>query len=392
MSLTVYENDTPLFPENSENEKRKAMKLLNDIQSSNEFFAMRIQKRLATYRDSYTHMGLMESYIKELAPYVHYDSILDEQMKRRYKEIREVNQENRRLKEQMGKTISAIEVSAYIRRMSNVLHAWGDLWGFDFLIDRQTYAHGFAVETDQEILNEPRNIKESKKENPVYEILRPYRHHISDDPNHSWDLLRLDYHNELLDTDRNRQNLTDILKTDFPNAEIRGFKSRINDKHSFSLSASVIISFEDLENFEKSIVTTDAAGRKLKVGDAVISHTDKTNGFHHLVGTITEITPASANKRRTVDHNTEIFVNFTNDYGPEKAKKLHDELKEVAAATCTDINGWTLDDIYMKPSEVLKINWSALSDTEKNRYLNEDEIYEETWKKTAKERKLICEA
>ena len=65
-----------------------------------------------------------------------------------------------------------------------------------------------------------------------------------------WDVVHDHYTSELLDTDKNRKNITNLLKKYFPNVRIFSFNSYRNDFESFSLRCCANVPYTDIEALE----------------------------------------------------------------------------------------------------------------------------------------------
>lgn len=115
----------------------------------------------------------------------------------------------------------------------------------------------------------------------------------------------------------------------------------------------------------KNKYSYDKDGKKLYVGDVVLSYPQNGNGtraYTSLIGTIC-----------TVTKEKHVLVDFTNTYGPEKQKRIEEELDEASKALNEDFD---LNWILMEPAELRKLPWHLLSETEQQTLLNDDESCE----------------
>lgn len=83
-SLPVYRNDKKLNI--SEQDIKNADRIIAQMIDNLQFFDHRLHGK-PKMTDVHTHMGLFESYFKELSPLVKYDSVLTEELKTRNERV-----------------------------------------------------------------------------------------------------------------------------------------------------------------------------------------------------------------------------------------------------------------------------------------------------------------
>lgn len=83
-SLPIYRNDKKLNI--SEQDLETADLLIRKMIDNLQFFNHRLRGQ-PKMTDVHTHMGLFESYFKELSPLVKYDSVLTEELKIRNERV-----------------------------------------------------------------------------------------------------------------------------------------------------------------------------------------------------------------------------------------------------------------------------------------------------------------
>lgn len=66
-----------------------------------------------------------------------------------------------------------------------------------------------------------------------------------------WDIFEDQFHDELLDTDKNRKNLENLYEKYLPGFRIWKFESHRNDYGHFVLRHTVYVPFEAIEDLEK---------------------------------------------------------------------------------------------------------------------------------------------
>lgn len=242
--LEIYNNRTPL--DLSDENKAKIQRIIKKTIDSLAFMSQRISDG-ADMNDVHTHMSLLEYAVNDLTPLTHYDSVLAEEVERRHKKIRELNQRVHELETQMGRKVTADAVSAAIRRYEDVFRAWYQAAGIRYAkIDYTSYSLKIEI-CSNELDNHQRDRLTTNKE--LCKKLAGELPFIAESPD--WDVVHDHYTSELLDTDRNRENITNLLKKYFPNVRIFSFNSYRNDFESFSLRCCANVPYTDIEALEK---------------------------------------------------------------------------------------------------------------------------------------------
>lgn len=241
--LEIYNNRTPL--DLSDENKAKIQQIIKKTIDSLAFMSQRISDG-ADMNDVHTHMSLLEYAVNDLTPLTHYDSVLAEEVESRHKKIRELNQRVHELEEKRGREVTADAVSAAIRRYEDVFRAWYQAAGMRYAkIDYTSYS--LKIEICNELDNDRKDRLTTNKE--LCKKLAGELPFIAESPD--WDVVHDHYTSELLDTDRNRENITNLLKKYFPNVRIFSFNSYRNDFESFSLRCCANVSYTDIEALEK---------------------------------------------------------------------------------------------------------------------------------------------
>lgn len=242
--LEIYNNRTPL--DLSDENKTKIQRIIKKTIDSLAFMSQRISDG-ADMNDVHTHMSLLEYAVNDLTPLTHYDSVLAEEVERRHKKIRELNQRVHKLEEKMGKEVTADAVSAAIRRYEDVFRAWYQAAGIRYAkIDYTSYSLKIEI-CSNELDNDRKDRLTTDEE--LCKKLAGELPFIAKSPD--WDVVHDHYTSELLDTDRNRENITNLLKKYFPNVRIFSFNSYRNDFESFSLRCCANVPYTDIEALEK---------------------------------------------------------------------------------------------------------------------------------------------
>lgn len=247
-TFEVYNNRKPLNLNASD--IRKANNLLKNAIDSLQFFYVRLNDN-PTMTDVHTHMGLFEHYHTELSDIVNYDSVLKEEQEKRHIALRKANMEIHRLNQLLGNGISPEGISTKLKDYDNAIRNWYGAHGFQYARLKEYTAYGIIYEFNDELQYEPDNGCSSRKEwtetfTKAYELIAK--------DNTVFDIYRDTYHAELLDTDKNKKLITDLITKSFPEAQIREFRSRMNDFDSYSLRFTVYLPYSDIHNMITSVI------------------------------------------------------------------------------------------------------------------------------------------
>lgn len=239
-TLQNYNNPTPVTFD-----KEKAISKLKETVHSLSFFIERIASGKAVMTDVYTHMGLMEHDFLELSELTDYQTVLKEEQERRLKDIRETMQENRRLKTEIGEKITAEQGSAWLKHIENILYAWEHAKGFQYVSIEKNLTWGiiFTINDDlhqKDAIGKPRTEIES-----VCQTATPSVH----EDGYPWELEHMDYHDEILNTDANKNNMQQLLWDTFPKAEVIEYRSRKNDRKNYVMTTTVSIPYTDIQAY-----------------------------------------------------------------------------------------------------------------------------------------------
>lgn len=238
MKLNVYNNRTPLNL--TVDEKKRVLKILMDAVGSLSFFVQRI-KDGADMNDIHIHMSLLEYTVHDLAPLVHYDSILAEETERRHVEIRELNQRVQDLERQRGKEFTAKDIACAIREYENAFEAWYGAYGFRYASIKYGL-YGIRANFSCELEHSPSSSLTTNKE--LFSWLTDKVQFITEDKN--WDIIYDHYHSELADTQKNKENILNLFRQTFSSSVVNSFQARKNDFNSFSIEFDVFVPYEDV--------------------------------------------------------------------------------------------------------------------------------------------------
>ena len=239
-TLQSYDNPTPVTFD-----KEKAISKLKETVHSLSFFIERIASEKAVMTDVYTHMGLMEHDFLELSELTDYQTVLKEEQERRLKDIRETMQENHRLKAEVGEKITAEQGSTWLRHMENILHAWQHAKGFQYIHIEKNLTWGviFTINND---LHQEDAIDKPKTE--IESICQTATPSVYED-DYPWEQEHMDYHNEILNTDTNKNTMRQFLQDTFPEAEVLEYKGRKNDRKNYIMTTKISVPYTDIQAY-----------------------------------------------------------------------------------------------------------------------------------------------
>lgn len=246
--MEVYNNQQSV--EMTPEELAGATECIKNIIQNLGFFNVRLQDR-PKYNDVHTHMGLFESYFAELSSLVKYDGVLKAEQEKRYAKTRKANQEIRRLKEMMGKGITAEGVGERLHLYDDVIELFCGACGFHYARHEKTNYWGSEY-TFHEELEYEQSDGHSRKKEWVDAFCNAYPLLSGEDTR--FDLWRDTYHAELLDTDNNRRLMEDFMTEVFPNSSFYEFRSHHNDAKTYSLEFRIHIPLKDIENLLRRVV------------------------------------------------------------------------------------------------------------------------------------------
>lgn len=246
--LPVYNNPNPI-PSTPEQIK-EARKLVTEMIDNLDFLRTRLSDR-PTYNDIHTHLGLLEYQLTDLGKLTDYTSVLIKEKASRNKQLREANQTIHALEQKLGTGITPQDVSSKLREYENLLHAFTESLGIEYLRTECFTSFGIRCEITPKCHETVCEDQISRKEHLAWMVKHFQPIAV---PDTAYDIQRDTYHCELLDTDNNRNRLTRQILETLPNTTIYGFESRKNDYESFSLTMKCQIYYTDIEALKQQII------------------------------------------------------------------------------------------------------------------------------------------
>lgn len=213
--ITFKCNDDPTLVVDDNGElAKKLKKIYNDLNFNLSFCYEQLTKGKLTEGMKETHLYLAEHYMIDFLSEVNYDSILSKKKEEIHKEIRNLNEENRELRRQLGDKVTNEDAREKMKNISDSFKKWWNIDGFGHTSDIHfTCYGGVEVNLSGRITNSYYSEKRIKAKDKA-EIIKQYGFTISDDDGY-----------EILVTDNNTELLNKFLKSKYPSAEIIEFNT-----------------------------------------------------------------------------------------------------------------------------------------------------------------------
>lgn len=228
-------------------QKEKISTCLSELLHSTEFFYQLVNCGKLSKENVKTHMGLFESYFTELSDILGYDSVIAKERKKRYTEIRTLREQLRESLTEQSKTITTELLIEKLNHLDGLFRAWYSSLGFHYASQEKITQRMFLYTVTQELEKEPSCScvpKECRKYMDEWGIVPINKREY-------WDIFEDQFHDELLDTDKNRKNLEKLYEKYLPGFRIWKFESHRNDYGHFVLRHTVYVPFKAIENLEE---------------------------------------------------------------------------------------------------------------------------------------------
>lgn len=228
-------------------QKEKVLTCLTKLYQSLEFFYQLANDNNLSKENVKTHMELFESYFTELSGILGYDSVIAEEREKRYTEIRTLREQLRKSLAEQSKTITTDLLTEKLNHLDGLFRAWYSSLGFHYASQEKITQRMFLYTVTQELEKEPSCScvpKECRKYMDEWGI-------VPINKRDDWDIFEDQFHDELLDTDKNRKNLENLYEKYLPGFRIWKFESHRNDYGHFVLRHTVYVPFEAIEDLEK---------------------------------------------------------------------------------------------------------------------------------------------
>ncbi len=92
-----------------------------------------------------THLKLVETYAKEFTGLFDYSGMLKKETEERYAEIRELNEENRKLRKQLGQKVTNEDLRERIKNITEQFKKWWNIYGFGHISNNYSGFTGYGA-------------------------------------------------------------------------------------------------------------------------------------------------------------------------------------------------------------------------------------------------------
>lgn len=241
-SISFIRNEDPTPVVLSEKQQKEYKKASDDLR----FASVHLNNELAGgkletgMKD--TLCSLVESYVQTMTKVLGYEGVLHKEKEERYKEIRDLNTENRELRKQLGQKVSPEDVRESLKNLTENFKRWWNIEGFGHSSDEHFHGYAFTVKLSGMIghayydKNDPEASYESKTtklEKMGFQI-RP------GDSRHDCKIL---YNNH------NMKLVEELIKSKYPSASItysKAWHGRSKDDSEIREIEIVITNFDEL--------------------------------------------------------------------------------------------------------------------------------------------------
>lgn len=251
MELTVspnFKDKSPAFAD--EAAKKTALRKTNELLSSLGFFRNLILEHEPQKADVWTHLGLLEHGVSELSGLTGYDGMLRKDRETRFAETRAANIKIRELEAALGAGTGPDAVGAGIAHYMEVLGTFYSACGFRHASMDPT-RWGIHAEFTHELTKAVERSPFAEKKLMAMAVLScgfiPKQK--------GWDLERDQFHDSLLDTDRNRKRIVELYAAAFPGDIVREFRS-VRDGDKYYLKHEITVGWNNLAAWEARIRQT----------------------------------------------------------------------------------------------------------------------------------------
>jgi hypothetical protein len=146
-------------------------------------------------------LSCSENYTLEFLKVWGYENVLEKEKQERYREIRERNIENRELRKQLGEKVSNEDVRERLKLIADHARDWWNEDGLGFITDFEFTPYSFNAKISGNL-----SVGMGEKE---IEELKAQGFEVCDE--------------HLMDTDKNKELLLNLVRSKFPTAEIREY-------------------------------------------------------------------------------------------------------------------------------------------------------------------------
>ena len=136
-------------------QKEKVLTCLTNLYQSLEFFYQLTNDDKLSEENVKTHRGLNEAYFTELSGILEYDSVIAEERKKRYTEIRTLREQLQESLAERSKAITADLLTEKLTYLDGLFRVWYSSLGFHYASQERITQSMFLYTVTQELEKEP---------------------------------------------------------------------------------------------------------------------------------------------------------------------------------------------------------------------------------------------
>ena len=233
------------------------------------FFAHLLKIRKCGQTEVDTHMSLLRNSFDDLAQILGKD-VLSSRLAETQLLLREANGKISDLERKLGAEADTDTAMAKLRSLEERFETWYQLSGFHYAT-LTYYRNGINADFSDEI-------EHNRDTGPHIHLgdkalavqIAPVVPYLFES---GYDILKDNFHDNLLDTDKNKQALKDLFLTTFPGSHINGYKSHRNNDN-FALRVEVYIPYKSIDIWYKNVVQKAAELGSYPVGKLYVRKTE----------------------------------------------------------------------------------------------------------------------
>lgn len=319
MGLKIYNDKTPVVLEQSI--RQDVTKKISELYHLLGFLNQNIKDDTLDNNVVDTTMSLYETYYRDLAKMLNYDTILQKEHEERFAEIRQKNKKIDDLTSKLGEKVSPDAVTGAIRLYNDIFSAWYENEGFHYARVTEN-AYGLNIELCDEMdYNQDDTIEDKRDE--INSHIWSKNKNAMQKKESGWDIDEDKYHASILDTDNNRQRMQSLILSDFPKARVNGFQSRRNDNKLFSLRTNLFIPYADIvDYYEKQKIPKAYCGHNFTLEEL---QSLKSGNVVEIIGCKRGVGNAFDAKVKINAETGKLMISFDNMCFEENKDNINDE-------------------------------------------------------------------
>lgn len=217
--LNFNRNEDPTLEVLSEKQAKDLKKSSDDLRFAMVHLLTEVKDGRLDEGMKETMCSLLESHVGSLTKSLGYEGVLHREKEERFKEIRELNSQNRELRKQLGGKASAEDVRESLKNLLESFNSWWNINGFGHSSDESFGPYGFKATLSGMITEAYRDrINVDSTEEGKIASLTAYGFQIRGEANNR-------HGKKILYNDHNMQLLEVMLKSKYPSACIHYSKA-----------------------------------------------------------------------------------------------------------------------------------------------------------------------